>query len=139
MPFWQLFYHVVWATKKREPTLDDQMADVVTKAIMAACTEQGVMVHAVGVMPDHIHIAASIPPAASIAAIVGRWKGSSSHLLNHAEVNGGRPPFAWQAEYGVLSFGQRALPQVISYVKNQQARHAEQRLWHLLERDTDAS
>jgi putative transposase len=137
VPRWRLFYHVVWATHRREPVLDDRAAEVVERAIKAACREQAVILHAVGVMPDHVHVAASIPPAVSIASVVGRWKGSASHLLNHAERDGDRPPFAWQAEYGVLSFGEKALPDVIAYLQNQPTRHAAQRLWDALGQTTD--
>ena len=136
MPYWRLFYHVVWATRRREPLLDERAADRVERSIRAACKDQGVLVHAVGIMPDHVHVVASIPPAVSIGSVVGRWKGGSSHLPNHAERNGNDQAFAWQAEYGVLSFGEKSLANVIASVQDQPARHAARRLWPDLEPDS---
>ena len=85
--------------------------------------------HAVGIMPDHVHLVVSIPPRITIAAFVKQLKGSARHLINYAIPEDGRPTFAWQAEYG----GEKALPDVVAYVENQPARHAANRLWPALE------
>jgi len=75
-------------------------------------------------MPDHVHLAVSVPPRVAISAFVQAVKGSSSHLVNHVESDMGRETFGWQAEYGVLSFGERSLEDVVAYVENQVAHHA---------------
>ena len=41
--------------------------------------------------------------------------------------------FGWQGEYGVVSFGERHLPQVVAYISNQPRRHANNALWPTLE------
>jgi hypothetical protein len=41
--------------------------------------------------------------------------------------------FRWQGEYGVVSFGERNLPQVVASISNQPRRHAENALWPALE------
>jgi REP-associated tyrosine transposase len=84
-------------------------------------------------MPDHVHLAVSIPPKQAVARVVGRVKGVSSHAVNAAQPN--RPePFAWQTEYGALSFGHRALDDVVAYVNDQSRRHANGQLLRGLER-----
>lgn len=105
---------------------------MVEGAIRAACREQGAVVHAVGIMPDHLHLAVSVPPRLAVAKLVRLVKGSSSHLLNHGS-NAGEP-FAWQAEYGALSFGKRSLSNVVAYVVNQERHHAADDLWPTFER-----
>ncbi len=134
MPYWRLFYHLVWATKGRAPFLDAGAGEVLVGAIRAAAGESKAIVPAVGPMPDHVHVALSIPPSVAVSTVVGRMKGSSSHLLRHAERGPQVVGFAWQAEYGVQSFGERALPQVVAYVHGQEERHAARRTWHALER-----
>jgi putative transposase len=84
-------------------------------------------------MPDHVHLAVSVPPSLSVSTFVSRIKGSSSHLIRHAE-QGANPDFSWQAEYGVLSFGDKQLPDVIRYIEDQPSRHANQREWEKFER-----
>ena len=57
--------------------------------------------------------------------------------MNQSVAREGR--FSWQSEYGVLSFGERNLADVVDYVNNQPARHAENRLWRPLEPTNDAA
>src|SRR4051794_352339 len=110
MPFWRLFYHAVWATQMREPLIDEVMADAIQRSVRATGQEHRRFVHAVGVMPDHVHVAFSAPPSAAPSSIIGKTKGSSSHLMNSIDRENRASQFAWQSEYGVLSFGDKALP-----------------------------
>ena len=115
MPYWRLFYHLIWATKDRAPLLDEAAVAAVEQSIRDTCEEPKVRLIAIGFMPDHVHLVASIPPRLAIADFVGRLKGASSYAAN------GIPRearFSWQAEYGILSFGEKALPTVIDYVRN---------------------
>src|SRR5688572_2804505 len=135
MPYWRLLYHVVWATKGREELVDDDAAKVVERSIRTGSRDQGGIVHAFGWMPDHVHLAVSIPPNTGIGTFIGRLKGASSHAVNEVLVR--EATFAWQGEYGVVSFGEKNLPDVVAYIQNQRDRHAAQRLWDSLEQFTD--
>ena len=137
MPRWRLFYHYVWAAKDREPLIDDAAGRLIARSIRTTCTDQGATLHALGLMPDHVHVAVSIPPSIAVATFVGRLKGAAAHAVNDANGRTGQSRFAWQAEYGVLSFGEKALPDVVSYVLNQPARHAERHVWQSMEQLTD--
>ncbi len=139
MPYWMLFYHVVWATRGRDALLDESVERIVERSIRATCRTCDVVVHAVTAMPDHVHLVVSIPPSTAVSVLIGRVKGASSHVLRHPPDGPGKEDFAWQAEYGVLSFGEKALPDVIAYVENQGERHAAQRLWDNLEQVADPS
>ncbi len=119
-----MFYHVVWATKVRLPTIDPDREATVRRSIRTTCAEYGVPVHAIGVMPDHVHLAVSVPPRVAISNFLYAFKGSSSHLLNHDGTHEHRETFAWQPEYGVISFGERSLPDVVAFVENQAVHHA---------------
>ncbi len=87
-----------------------------------------------GVEQKHVHLAVSIPPRLAVSDLMRFVKGSASHLLNHGPNQSGGDPFAWQAEYGALSFGKRSLPGVIDYILNQPTRHAAANLWPSFER-----
>jgi putative transposase len=91
------------------------------RAIIAKVQELGGVVHAIGGMEDHVHLALSAPPTVTLSDFIGQVKGNSSHFVNHQchpEV-----PFAWQREYGVLTFGEKYLNNVIDYVQNQRHHH----------------
>lgn len=100
------------------------------RAMIAKVQELRGIVHALNAMPDHVHLVVTVPPSLSLAAFIGQVKGSASHLaarLPNAE------PFAWQAEYGVLSVSERHLPTVVQYVAEQQRHHAQHTLNTMLE------
>jgi putative transposase len=41
--------------------------------------------------------------------------------------------FAWQAEYGVVSFGEASRSRIVAYVENQRQHHADQTLVQIYE------
>jgi len=110
--------------------IDDEVPGTLSRSMQATLKTMICRVYAIGFMPDHVHVAVSIPPSLAIADVVGRLKGASSHAVNQEHPS---TSFAWQAEYGVLSSGEKSLPDVVAYAENQKARHAESRLWNLAE------
>jgi len=134
MPYWECDYHLVWATKDRAEMLLGERLIIAERSIRASCRDQGAVVHAVGMMPDHVHLAVAIPPRIAVAELVRIVKGSSSHLLNRTGTGTELSPFAWQPEYGVLAFGRASLPKVVAYVVNQPFRHGMDDLIPKLER-----
>jgi putative transposase len=125
MPFWRLHYHLVWGTKNRESLIDDAREETIRRSIRATCETHRALVHGIGVMPDHVHLAVSVPPRISVSNFVQFVKGSSSHLINQTEGGTTEGTFAWQAEYGALTFGERSMEDVVAYVENQRAHHAD--------------
>ncbi len=120
MPFWRLFYHMVWATKGREPLIQPRFEANLYRVIAAEATGLGTVVQAVGGIEDHL--AASVPPAIALSAFIGQIKGNSSHFVNHE--CGLDYAFAWQAEYGVLSFDAKKLDDIVRYVRGQREHHS---------------
>jgi len=123
MPYWRLFYHFVWGTKNGEPLIAPEWEASLHNVIAAKATELGGIVHAVGGMSNHVHLAVSVPPRIALSDFIGQVKGNSSHFVNHGLETDGQ--FAWQAEYGVVSFGGKMLDTVVKYIKNQRQHHAE--------------
>ncbi len=135
MPFWRLYYHLVWATHSREalilPTLEPHLyAYLVSKA-----AELNVYVYAVNGCSDHVHLLAAIPPKHAVAEVVRNLKGASSHFINHSlnlEYT-----FAWQRGYGALSLGERQREVAQNYILRQKQHHGEGNVNAWLERDAD--
>ncbi|MGI8475452.1 MAG: IS200/IS605 family transposase [Thermomicrobiales bacterium] len=134
MPYWRLHYHLVWATRDREPLLGPEEEALVRRSIHLTAADLDLVPHAVGVMPDHVHVALSIPPKVAVAEAVKRLKGASAHGVNQSPSRADPSTFGWQGEYGALTFGDAALPSVVAYIQNQANHHAENRLWPKLER-----
>ena len=132
MAYWRLFYHAVWTTKNRWPLIEPAWEDELYGYLRGKVSALDCIPHAIGGIEDHVHVVLSIPPRLAVANIVGQLKGASSHHVNQAILQ--EQGFAWQSEYGVVSFSERFLPQVVAYVQNQKKHHAAETLWPLLEK-----
>ena len=133
--YWELFYHFVWRTKDDAPLLTASVEPLAHRFLIhRALQTPEAMVHAVGGIEDHIHLAASLPPTVEIAKWIGDIKGACSHEINHGPCGPGA--LAWQSGYGVVSFGKRDLPWVVAYIKRQREHHASGRIEERLERIT---
>ena len=108
MPYARLLYHVVWATKHRPPSITEAREAIIRASIAATSKDMDLAVYGVGIMPDHVHVFAQISPTLTVARVIGRWKGASSHAVN-AEIPDAQDLFAWQEGYGVISVSQRGL------------------------------
>jgi putative transposase len=115
----------VWGTKNRLPLIESAWEEDLHGYILGKATALACIPHAINGMSEHLHVVISIPPKLSVATLIGQLKGASSHHINDNYADGA---FAWQAEYGVLSFSERSLPRVVDYVKNQKKHHAENTL-----------
>ena len=126
MPYWRLFYHVVWGTKNRLPLIDSAWDNDLYGYLWGKATALECIPHAINGMSEHVHVVVSIPPKLAVATAIGQLKGASSHHINDVYVSNNA--FAWQAEYGVVSFSEKSLPAVVNYVRNQKKHHAENTL-----------
>jgi putative transposase len=130
MPYWRLFYHITWGTKNRLALIEPAWETDLYGYLWGKATALECIPHAIGGMSDHVHVAISIPPKLAVAKTLGQLKGSSSHHINEKYAGGS---FAWQAEYGVVSFSETALASIVEYVKNQKAHHAQNTIKETLE------
>lgn len=126
MPYWSLYYPIVWATKHRLPLIDPAWEAHLYGYLWGKATALGCIPHAINGMAEHIHVIVSIPPKLAVATLTGQLKGASSHHIHKVFVT--HASFAWQSEYGVFSFSEKALPSIVEYVKNQKKHHADNRL-----------
>ena len=125
MPYWRLFYHIVWGTKNRLDLIDPAWEKDLYGYIWGKATALECIPHAIGGISNHIHVAISIPPKLAVATLIGQLKGASSHHVNKSYTRGS---FMWQTEYGVFSFSEKSLPAIIYYVNHQKKHHADNRL-----------
>jgi putative transposase len=137
LPYWRLFYHLVWATRDRLPVIDAAEESAIRRSFELTVTDLNLIPHAIGVMPDHVHVVVSIPPKVSVAEAVKRFKGASAKAVNARSHEAAILTFRWQADYGALSFGDAALSRVMHYVEHQTEHHAEGKLWPKLEQADD--
>jgi putative transposase len=132
MPYWQLFYHVVWATRFRERVLGPEAEPFAHDLIRHKALEMGAVVHSLNGMEDHVHLVVSLPPKIAPAFFIGQVKGASSKRLNQSRRLD--RPFSWQDEYSIFSLDAKRLPHHVAYVENQKIHHARSTFISVLER-----
>src|SRR5262245_30782494 len=76
-----LKYHVVWCPKYRRPVLVGAVEPRLRELLDEKADELGMTVHALEVMPDHVHLFVESDPTRCVAEIVNRLKGYTSRVL----------------------------------------------------------
>lgn len=70
MALWRLYYHLIWATKERQPLITPNIETKLYSYIIGKADALGSIIHAIGGIENHIHLVASIPPKISISDFV---------------------------------------------------------------------
>lgn len=126
----EINFHITWHTKDNLPLITQKMEPELYAFIKNRIVKMAnVYFHAIGGMPDHIHIGASFYPPFEIDKWIGDMKGASSHEFGKA--------LQWQSGYGVVSFGTKDLDWVIAYIRNQKEHHRAGSIQERLERISD--
>lgn len=132
MPYWQLFYHLIWTTKNRQPLLTPEIEPVIYGFLRSKAVGLEATVFALNGVADHVHMVVSVPPKVALATFIGQVKGVASARFNQSRQCS--EPFYWQEEYGAFSFDGKRLPNYVAYVNNQKQHHQASTTIAILER-----
>ena len=88
MAYWQLYYHIVWATKDKRPLITEENESHIYGFIREKAQSLGGTVFAINGMFEHTHVATTIPPRIAVADFVGQLKGFSSFSYNRRKAAG---------------------------------------------------
>jgi putative transposase len=118
-----LKYHVVWCPKYRRPVLVDAVARRLRDLLAEKSEELGMTIHALKVMPDHVHLFVESDPTRCVAEIVNRLKGHTSRVLR-SEFAGlrSRLPTLWSRSYYAGSVGHVSATVVEKYIAEQKGK-----------------
>lgn len=118
-----LKYHIVWCPKFRRPVLEGKVARRFEKLLRSKAKELEMMIHALEIMPDHVHLFVESDPRWSVAEIVNRLKGFTSHELRgqfrHLR---SRLPTLWSRSYYCGTVGHVSDETVKAYIENQKGK-----------------
>ncbi|MBU1007582.1 IS200/IS605 family transposase [Candidatus Dependentiae bacterium] len=119
----QVYYHLVWSTKKRWPFLEDPIKDKLYRHIRALAYKKGVKILAIGGMADHIHILIKTDGTIAPITFSGFIKSLTTKSINKKIESG--EFFFWQRGNGVFSIHYSMVNRTIKYIKNQKKHHEE--------------
>lgn len=120
--FTQLFYHIVFSTKHREPLIAPAWRPDLHAYIGGIVRNRKGELLAAGGVPDHIHLLARLPATLTLADVVRDIKCVSS-LWRH---DLGDHAFAWQGGYGAFTVSKSAVGAVTHYIDTQEEHHRRQ-------------
>jgi len=118
-----LKYHLVWCPKYRRPVLVADVARRLSELLRAVAAELNVTIHALEIMPDHVHLFLEAHPTLCVAELVNRFKGRSSHDLR-MEFSSlrSRLPTLWSRSYYAGSCGAVTEASIRRYIENQKGK-----------------
>ncbi len=110
--------HVVFSTKDRRKSISPEFQPRLWSYAAGICKRQGIFLHAVGGMEDHIHFLIQLPATTALANAILAIKSNSSRWANE-----GGHKVAWQRGYAAFSVSASNVSAVVRYVQNQEAHH----------------
>lgn len=120
----QILYHIVFATKNREPVLRKDRREDLYKYIWGIVQKRNGHLDRIGGIEDHVHILCSLHPSVALADLVKEIKVASAHWIKTGNVF---PSFGnWQGGYGAFTCSIGSKDGIIEYIKGQEQHHAKE-------------
>lgn len=118
-----LKFHLVWCPKYRRPVLVGEVEKRLRGLLNEIALQIGATIHALEIMPDHVHLFLESDPTRSVAELVNRFKGRTSHDLR-AEFPSlrSRLPTLWSRSYYAGSCGAVTEASVRRYIEGQKGK-----------------
>ena len=120
---YSLKYHLVWCPKYRRSVLVDAVASRLKTLLEEKADQLGIKIHALEVMPDHVHLFLETDPTRAPAHIAFQFKGYTSYNLRR-EFPGlrSRLPTLWSRSYFIGSVGSVTDEAIQHYIETQKGK-----------------
>ena len=119
----QVYIHLVFGTKNREPSLDDGLRDGLHSYIGGILQKLDSPVLAINSMADHVHLLFRLSRTTTLAKAEEDTKKVSSRWIKSRPGQSAR--FAWQVGYGAFSVSASMVPAVTAYIEHQPEHHRQ--------------
>ena len=117
----QLYVHLIFSTKGREPLLLGTLRKQTHAYSAAVLNNHGSVALKVGSTSDHVHALFRLSKNRALAEVVEEIKTSSSKWVKTQDR--GLGGFHWQSGYGGFSMSPGELDSVVKYIEQQKAHH----------------
>jgi putative transposase len=123
---YSLKYHFVWCPKYRLKVLVGPVEKRLRQLLLEKAKELDASIHALEVMPDHVHLFVESDPRLAPAHLAAQFKGFTAHELREEfPWLRTRMPALWSRSYYVGSVGTVSEQTVRRYIANQKTRAAQ--------------
>jgi putative transposase len=118
----QIYVHIVFSTKIRQPFLTDGTFRERTHAYLKCiCDNQGSPSLRVGGAEDHVHILCRLSKTSDVSTLIRELKRDSSKWIK--EENPRLADFYWQQGYGAFSVSPSHVDPLKEYIADQEEHH----------------
>ena len=117
----QIHIQTVFSVQHRDCIIGKSWKDDLYKYMAGIIRNHGHKVLSINGMPDHVHVFFGMRPTQSLSDLMKAIKGDSSEWVNQQKFIRGK--FSWQEGYGAFSYAKSQVPDVISYIQNQEQHH----------------
>ena len=119
--FRQIFYHIIFGTKYRQPTIDEPYCRELYQYISGVIKNKNCHLYRINGVEDHVHLFSDLHPVVSLSDYIKDIKVSTSLWMKES---GKFPQFeAWQEGYGAFTYSLKEKDVIINYIKNQKEHH----------------
>ncbi len=120
----QIFYHIVFSTKNRKPTIPDIHCEELYKYIWGIINKRKCKLYRINGTENHIHIFSDLHPSVCLADYVRDIKVNSSIWMKNSNIF---PKFSgWQDGYAAFTYSIKEKDVLINYIKKQKSHHKEE-------------
>ncbi|WP_425615584.1 IS200/IS605 family transposase [Anatilimnocola sp. NA78] len=117
-----LHYHLIFATKNREPTIDIEWQSRLHEYLGGTIQGLGGFSQGVGGIADHVHMLVGLKSTHCLANVMRELKKAASEWVHDAI---GKRSFAWQEGYAAITVSPSGRGGVKSYIANQEEHHRQ--------------
>jgi REP element-mobilizing transposase RayT len=118
----QLYVHIVWTTRDRDPSIDAPIARFLRRYLRAIAAQERAAILEIGIVRTHVHVLAALHQTTQIPRLVQRFKGGSAVIAAREGVT--LPGhLKWAKGYSITTVSERSLDSVRQYVRDQPRRH----------------
>jgi putative transposase len=121
--FHQLFYHVVWTTRERRPTITATLARVLDRVLRSIAHQERAEILELGMVSTHVHLLVRAHTMTVIPRLLQRLKGASSALACKELGLPWEKQLRWAHGYAIQTVSPRMVETVRGYVHLQARRH----------------
>lgn len=117
----QILYHIVFATKHREPALEKAKRDDLYRFVWGCLRKRQSHLYRIGGIEDHVHILTSVHPTIALSGLIKEIKTASSSWIKGRGIF---PRFQhWQDGYGAFTHAITDRDRLIEYIRDQETHH----------------
>lgn len=117
----QLYAQIIFSPKGRQNLIHDRIKIQIHKYISGIVKNQNQKLMIINGMPDHIHMFVGFSPDIALSDLIGVIKSNTTNYINDQKLILGK--FSWQRGFGAFTYSKSQVPDVISYIQNQEQHH----------------